>query len=427
MKKYSVNNKISESMLCVRKFVDYNDFNFLFFISLLVLFLFYPAILQAKEEQKTVKLSKELIPGLTHLLDQAAVNPETPFEVQNINKVMDFVASDKDPSTLYHFGIDEFRMNSAYYEFDMKTRIKDILQYMYNPDIPPHAFAPSSVRIAYWKQVNGQNQPLPRLWNQLSNTDSPVVVKGIEHEEITPDLSSGAYYSYDINRALILGKYNGQNFFISICRQADISDVGKKGIVLEPDEDWNYFYSGQDGITIPGLSWVSSYMYDSFSVMIYYEMPSDSSGSTIVRCGTIKWVRAGWKKINIVKSKHIYMGIDRYAKTVKAITEHPELPQLPEMESTFSAIQQLPTEELRQKIRLYMAMLEKRFQEDDSLPEEWFIELTREDQYLAGMTKRQMQSILTVEYMKGVMGKKGHEFSVALISSLMKPKTAVLD
>ena len=43
------------------------------------------------------------------------------------------------------------------------------------------------------------------------------------------------------------------NVIITVSAQTDVSSVGKKGYVLGADEDWDYFYSGKKGLTIPAL------------------------------------------------------------------------------------------------------------------------------------------------------------------------------
>ena len=125
----------------------------------------------------------------------------------------------------------------------------------------------------------------------------PVVVRGVETVEITPDINTGTYYKYDLDRTMILFKHQGRNVFVSLSRQKGQSEVGKKGVVVGDDEDWNYLYSGEKGINKTGLGWVDSYMYGSSSIILFYEPDPDNP---MVKCAVFKWLRAGWKKINMV-------------------------------------------------------------------------------------------------------------------------------
>ena len=121
---------------------------------------------------------------------------------------------------------------------------------------------------------------------------------------------SGAYYKYDMYRTLVLFTYEKRKVLISISKQKDVSQVGNKGYILGSDDNWDYFYSGKPGLTIPGLGWVRSYMYDSYGINVYYQIDENNP---VVRCATLRWIKAGWAKINVVKSHHIHAGLKRFA------------------------------------------------------------------------------------------------------------------
>jgi hypothetical protein len=84
----------------------------------------------------------------------------------------------------------------------------------------------------------------------------------------------------------------------------DVSDVGKKGYVMGTDDDWDYFYSGKPGLTIPALGWVKSYMYGSSGINIYEEIDPQAGK---VRCAVFKWLRAGWSGVNMVRRVYIFL------------------------------------------------------------------------------------------------------------------------
>jgi hypothetical protein len=218
----------------------------------------------------------------------------------------------------------------------------------------------------------------------------------------TPDLFTGAYYGYHLNRALCLFRYKNRNTLISLSKQTDTSDVGKKGLVLGSDENWDYFYSGQKGLTKKGLGWVRSYMYDSASIVVYSEIDGDASR---VRCGVFKWLNAGWADINMVRKKHIHRGLERFGKTFKAIMEYPYLPKTMELANNFFRIEQLSIEGLRDRIKTYFRNLEARYTDDILLLKKHFSDFFADDGYLSQMTREEMQSILVLEYMKSILGK----------------------
>ncbi len=395
---YKMHNKIKYIKYLSRFVYDQlGSKKIVFIAAVLSVCLFSPIPAMSAKVLKKTKVPDALNPELDHLLTLASPDSKNTFDLRRIEKVLDFVASPKSSSALY-YADKKLGANSAYYEFDIQSDLNHILRYAFNPEIPSYAYMPSSVRLSYWSEVNGHKQPLPKLWDSPPNPDSPVIVKGIEHIEITPDLFSGAYYRYDMVKTLILCKYLGRNLLISISKQKDKSDVGRKGLILGKDEDWNYFYSGQKGLTKAGLGWAKSYMYDSFSVSFYYEV---NEKSPMVRCGMFKWLRAGWANLNLVKNKHIHKGLDRFSKDLKAILEHPSLPQASELARVFANYNKLSLEDLRKKVKPHLIVLEGLL--DNEKPRfKSFAELLKSGRYLNQMTGQEMQAILVLEYVKSI-------------------------
>ncbi|MDL1967098.1 MAG: hypothetical protein LWW97_00775 [Deltaproteobacteria bacterium] len=371
---------------------------------LLTVFLFSSTCLAAGSDLKEAKIPDSLHSGLEYLLSLTSKDKNGPVDLKLIQKILDFVVSPKNRSSLYY--TDKlFGSPSAYYEFDINTDLKHILQYAYNPDIPSFAFMPSSARLSYWAEVNGQNQDLPKLWTFISNPDPPIVVKGIEHMEITPDQFTGAYYSYDMDRALILCKYCGRNLLISISKQKNKSDVGRKGIVLGSDDNWDYLYSGRKGLSMPGLGWVSSYMYNSIGISFLYEVDSKKP---VIRYGAFKWLRAGWADVNVVKNKHIHKGLVRYAKDLKIILEHPLLPEASKLAKLFSDFENYPIEDMREKVKSHLTALKDRYNGNKLSSGKNFPKNLNINKYLDQMTNKEMYALLIVEYMKSMLGKNQH-------------------
>jgi len=372
-----------------------------FSILLLSIILFFPFPSLAGKKLKTIKIPETLSPGLHHLLNIVGPENEESFKPLLIEKVLDFVLS-ADCTTSLYYADKKFDGTSAYYGFDVHQSLENIIQLAYNPNIPSYAVAPSSIRLSHWTEVGGQNQPLPDIWKLLPRLKQPVVVKGAEYVENTPDLFTGVYHGYHLNRTLCLFKYKDRNVLISLSKQRGTSDVGKKGLVLGSDENWDYFYSGQKGLTKTGLGWVRSYMYDSASIIVYSEIDGDTPR---VRCGVFKWLNAGWAEINMVRKKHIHRGLERYGKTFKAIMEYPSLPKTTELVKNFSRIEQLSLEGLKDRIKTYFRILEARYADDSVVLKKYFSDFLDDDRYLSQMTREEMQSILALEYMKSILGK----------------------
>jgi hypothetical protein len=254
--------------------------------------------------------------------------------------------------------------------------------------------SPSSLRYSLWKDL----QTLPGSWKAPLPGGKPVIIYGIQRDGITPDLTTGIYYEYDLKRTLILLNHKGRQALISISKQIDISDVGKKGFILGNDDDWNYYYSGVPGSAKTGLGWVKSYIYNFFSIGVYVE--SGSLPST-VRSGMFQWIRGGWSGINFVQTGHVIKGMERRARNSKAILESPHLPAPNQIALTYQQLSSLPLNDLvvkytaLQQARQALAVRSGKIKAD---------EIVKHDSY-ANTPKEQMIEELMLEYLKITLGK----------------------
>jgi len=365
------------------------------------IFIILPVQTRAGKNPEEVKISKSIYPGLHHFLDLVDPEKNVSFDPGLVAKVMEFIEGPKDEDTLY-FADDVLKMPSAYHEFDSYTDLRKISDYAFNPDIPYIATMPSSVRLFHWLDKKGQRRHTPQVNRYLGDLDTPVVEKTLQYVEITPDTHSGAYYGYNLHQTLIVFKYRQRNVLITVSRQIDVSSVGKKGYVLGADDDWDYFYSGKKGLTIPALGWVSSYLYGSSAINVYYEI---DAGSSRVRCAMFKWLRAGWSGINMVKRKHIYSGLKRFAKPFKQIMEYPALPPVDRLAADFSRIRKFSDDTLRSKMDIYSNILQRRYNGDNHNGKKRLAKLLADRDHWSGMSRDEMEAALVIEYMKAVIGK----------------------
>lgn len=378
---------------------------------IIMTFLFQAASAPGAEPLSKIQVPDSLSPGLTHLLDLADPEKQPSFQPDKIKKLLEFVEGPKDPGALYFAG-PKLGSPSAYFDFDIRQHFDHMLKYAFNPNVPAYLTTPSSTRLSQWKQDQGFGKQVPVLWKIIDEQEAPILIKGLEFVENTPDVSSGAYYSYHLYRTLILFKANDRKVIISISKQKGKSDVGKKGYVLGSDDNWDYFYSGKPGLTKPGLGWVRSHMYDSSGINIYYEI---DPSAPLLRCAAFKWVRAGWSKINVVQKHHIYKGIKRFAKSFKQIMEYPSLPSINAFGDAFSKIKALSTDELKEKIKIYLNILENRYGHDYRPPGAWSPQVFKDRSPWFQMSTEAMRSVLMVEYMKHAMGKSDANVVVALL------------
>ena len=386
-------------------------------------FMVLPSAALPKDQPDAIKAPQTIQQGLHYLLGLVEQpTPETVgVNIDEIAPVLDFVASKKPENTMI-VADDSFDAPSAYHEFVFDKNLSFLFRFSFNPDIPSFITTPSSVRLCHWNGNAEEKTMFPALGNSLETLEKPIQISGVETIENTPDTFTGGYYKYDLDRTLLIFSFKGKPVLISLSKQTDTSDVGKKGIVLGSDDDWNYLYSGEKGLNKTGLGWVSSYMYDSYSIIIYYEVDSEKP---LVKCGAFKWLRAGWKSINMVKNYHIYSGLKRFATTYKAIIENPQLPEPGKIADAYRKISNLNLETLRQLNHQYFQSLKIKYAQDPALSKKWVAGLFEDSDYLMNMKRDEMQSVLLLEYMKRALGKP-YEIDLESSATLVIPREETL-
>jgi hypothetical protein len=329
-------------------------------------------------------------------LVQFCIEPKVGLDENAVATLVDYVLSSKQnrgfafPKSMECAG--------AYYEFDTKISFPRLIEYSYNPLIPAVITRPSSVRYSLWTGPRSETQKLPNSWRPVPPAGVPVVLHGMQHDSDTPDLTTGIYHEYDLKRTLILVNHKGRQALISVSKQIGKSNVGKKGVILGDDNDWNYYYSGEPGSTRTGLGWVKSYIYDYFSVGVYVE---SSNTPTMVRVGVFQWLRAGWSGINFVKSIHILGGLERFARNCRMILESPRLPTPGQMLSVYQSLLNMPADDL---IKKYAAL--QQAQRSSAIKIGKISKSEGEERVsFANTPRKQMVEELMLIYLKTTLGK----------------------
>jgi len=348
-----------------------------------------------------VRLPDDATPGLVHLASLVGPENQNPFHPEQLAGLLRFVDAPKREDAMYSAAPMD-GASSSYLDVDVRMSLDDLLKYTFNPRIHGSASVPASLRTAAWKKSEKSGQSLPRIWELFDPNGTPVLIRGMETVENTPDLSTGGYYRYTLFRTVILFRSGERRVVISLARQAGPSDVGKKGYILGTDEDWDYFYSGEPGLDVTGLGWVKSYMLESVGVSIYIESAPALPG---VRVVNLKWLRAGWSGLNVVRSEHIHSGLKRFALTTKQILESPRLPAVATLEEACLRISNLTEAEIREKMQAYRSVLIARTERLNgsarkSLPESFW-----DDGWWARMTREEMESVLVRDTLKAYLGR----------------------
>lgn len=351
--------------------------------------------------------TRETLAGFDYLMDLTGTKGGE-VDLEKITGILDFVARDKTAvEPVCEGGLEDSPM--AYHGIDVATSLTQVLRYCFNPDIASCAVVPSLIRLSFWRPLDGDTSRLPDLWERLEGLDDPIVVPGAYYMQNTPDPSTGAYYGYDSYRTLILMKYKGRNVLVSVLKQKDVSEVGKKGYLLEDGEHADFFYSGKPGLNKLGLGWVKSYLYDSFSVAVYMEHPDGEPG---IRYGVFKWLRAGWAGKNMIREKHVREGLCRFAKAFKDIMESRTLPPSDALAHVCHAIRNISSDELKKKMQSHLVALQDKYSSRGHCPK-----MLRKgfdpETYIGSMSPMEMRAALIVDAIRQIPAQDGKSGSVA--------------
>ncbi len=347
------------------------------------------------------KLPADIDSDLGYLYEFSDPATATPFEIQRVEKLMAFILTPRKDGATSAGRNGLFLDPLAYHEFTIKRSLPFLLEYVHNPGVPAHILTLGTVRYAKWTEFDARHPDIPDIAGHLTQPEAPFVIRGLEHEEIAPDNSSGAYYSYDLRRTLIGFRQGKHTVWISMARQNDISDVGRKGYVLDEENAWHFIYSGEKGINKMGLGWVDSYMYDGFACSFYIQ--SDDTPDQ-VKVAIFKWLRAGWNDTNFVRYKHIRDGLKRFGVIMRQIVENPDLPAPAQIETVWNRIHDLPQDQLQQFNRDYLLALEKHYGKKSAFPNRWFKKQVVKGDYVSQLTRPQLEAVVFLEYMKGALG-----------------------
>jgi hypothetical protein len=354
----------------------------------------------AEASTKDSVIPADTMPSLHYLLDLAANQEATALDAERLKPFMSFVLSSKSTNTIYRAD-GSFGAPSAYHEFSVNRDLQHLVDYTMDSEIPSFFFWPSSLRLTRWTRVDGGKMQFDQLKAASAEPGAAFILRGAEYITITPDQHTGAYYSYDVDKLVILTPFQRGKVLLSISRQQEPSAVGRKGWVVGKDDDWSYLYTQDTGLNVGGLGWVSTYMYDSFNITVYFQPDPDTP---VVTCGVFSWVKAGWAGINMVQPKHIHRGLVRVATAFKDILEDPRLPEPAILAQTFSSSKFLPTATLKAYVRDYFAGLEKHLADFESLRQKVGKAFDSEAT-LAQMTRDELYSVVALDYFKKILGR----------------------
>lgn len=348
-----------------------------------------------KEMDKALEGAENDVESLLQILERS----DLPFHHSRARKLLAFESLAKESPE----DIEPAEINGAqgaYWEFSLPRSLKDVAAYLFNPEVPPHAVYPQSVRMGGWLEPQVAVAGLKPLQGALPDIETPVVFRGTEYEGTTPDVNAGTYYRYELKR-LVVGFQDGQGpTIISVSRLQGDSSVGKKGVAFGPPNGWYYFYSGITGNLLTGVGWAESKMYDSISVFVFRE-----TGAGRTKIGLLKWVKAGWKGMNMVKSKHILKGMQEFGKGLQTVLASPAMPAPSAIAQSAKKIAAYPEDKMRQELSPLDALLRESAAKNKDLQRSEFKPLVEGD-YLATLTREEMAAELVKDDIRRALDRK---------------------
>ncbi len=344
----------------------------------------------SRELKEALKTAEEDISSLLQILK----NKDLPFHHSRAKNLIAFAALPKDSPGDVKPG-ERDGATPAFWEFTLRMPLSRVASYLFSTEVPAEAVMPGMVRMGGWQEPETVAQPLAALSGDLPDPDNAVFLRGVEEEQSTPDVNSGVYYSYALDRLVAGYQVPEGKAIISVSRLKDKSSVGMKGLAFGPLKDWYFFYSGIKGNLLKIVGWADSYMYDSITVSVFLEQ---NPGETKV--SLFKWVNAGWKGMNMVKTKHVMDGCKTLGKALQEVLGSASMPRPGAIAEQAATIAALAPDELRGRLEPFAAFLEQQMVEDNALNHDEFKPIIEGGKYLDFLSREQMVSELVKDFIR---------------------------
>lgn len=354
-------------------------------------------LIEVKLAKEPEKLPKNIEASIDHVYEVLA-DPKGKIMPLQINAMLDFVINGpKDPKDIAPAR--RFEGKGICLRREVNADLDTITRYFYNREIPNFLLCPAVLRYSGWHKDSEFLKREKPIWEELETLDTPVQIRGREFESCTPDSFGEAYFRYDLDRLITLMKYQGKKVLISVSLQDEESDVGRKGAILN-DKEWDYFYSGIEGLNRGMIGWMDTFMYKSASVMIFVEDDAEAKKGTLF---LFKWLKAGWAGMNVVKRKHIYEGTLRYARSLTKVLESPSLsPE--ELAEGMRVITEMPQAQVDTLIDQYAKNFELRFKDDPKLKSKEYAKVIADGGYAKVLDAEARRSLMYLEKLKSMLG-----------------------
>lgn len=354
----------------------------------------------AAEEKKTSgSLPPELETALGDVLAAAPQGKPAPSAAA-IQTILRFVTSNTTPQGKV-IPAERPAGLGAYQKEVLNLSLKTIISYTLNPAIPGEAIYPSSVRRNAWYPESELLKLSSTFQNATFPPATPLVMRGTEYEETTPDMSSGCYYAYKLNRLFVLTAYEGRTVLLSVSFMPEQSTVGRKGAIAGDDKNWTYVYTPEQGTNLPMLGWAETYLYGSASVSVFMEAAPGADRTDLY---LFKWAKAGWSGMNVVKRSHIIAGLTRFTSGLRQVLESPKAPSVAALSARFAELRALKDDQLHAQLANFASALETQSAKDSLLSGKEFQAVLKNGAYPASLGRNEAVSELMKLFVRQQLG-----------------------
>lgn len=223
----------------------------------------------------------------------------------------------------------------------------ECIAFSYSTNIPDYAVLPCSLR--YSEDAPDSTAVFVRCIATPPASNSIVHAAFLCREETTPNPQSGTSYSYATRRHLVRAMVDGVDVLISFSDMQGKSSYARRGVPVGPLEDDVYYYSERTGTNLRGLQWVKPRMNLSRSLVVW-----TPGGSNETVFAAFSWVNAGWRKLNVTRTHHIYEVLEKILQTRHALARSPAMTEA-RVAATVARVMGMNTNQINKTYAQYCA------------------------------------------------------------------------
>lgn len=289
----------------------------------------------------------------------------------------------------------------VYWKNSINKNFTDTLRYYFNPAISSELLFPASIRLGKWLPGSDILRLDTPLWKKLDKPATGLVaLRGEEYEQITPDDFSGSYYGYKQDRLLLLFRYKGLPMLLSVYWQNGESETGRKAWFLGDYNNWDFVFTTESGGAATGLGWLSTNMYRSCCVMLFYPQDEGHTGYAI-----FKWLAAGWNGINMVRASHILSGADRSFAGMQIVIDKDRGLRVEELEEIERLAGNSDRAGLVERTMDYSVALDRQSRSDSMLRRSEFQTMLESGNYARRLGDDELRALVKVNELKRRLGR----------------------